>query len=259
MPAPRVVIVIPTYDEADNITELLTRVRGASPEADVLFVDDQSPDGTAERIREHTARDPRVFLMSGEEKQGLGAAYRAGFAWALDRGYDVVVQMDADLSHPPERISALVAALDDADIAVGSRYVPQGSVQNWARSRRLISRLGNLYVRLVLAVPVHDTTAGFKAFRAEALHAIDVLNSTSNGYCFQIENTWKAHRAGLRIAEVPITFVDRTRGSSKMSGAIAAEALAEVLAWRWAELTRPRADAPVAQERPTSRNDHAAA
>lgn len=246
MPARRIVIVIPTYDEADNVTQLLNRVRGASPGADVLFVDDQSPDGTAERIREHAAHDPHVFLMSKEQKQGLGAAYRAGFAWALDHGYDVVVQMDADLSHPPERIGSLVAALNHADVAVGSRYVPQGSVQNWAWTRRLISRLGNLYVRLLLAVPVHDSTAGFKAFRADALHAIDVLGSTSNGYCFQIENTWKAHRAGLRIAEVPITFVDRTRGSSKMSGAIAAEALTKVLAWRWAELTGPRVHAPVA-------------
>lgn len=234
------VIVIPTYNEADNITDLLARLREASPTAHVLFVDDQSPDGTADRIREASRGDARIFLLAGGERRGLGAAYRAGFGWALDSGYDAVVQMDADLSHPPELVPALIGALDEADISVGSRYVTGGSVENWGWSRRLLSRLANAYVRHVLGVPVRDTTAGFKAFTARALRDIDVLASTSTGYCFQIENTWMAHRAGLVITEVPFMFTDRARGTSKMSSDIALEALTRVLAWRWAEITHAR-------------------
>ncbi len=236
------IIVIPTYNEAENITELLTRVRRSSPTAHVLFVDDRSPDGTAERIRAASHTDGRVYLLERAEKLGLGAAYRAGFGWALENGFDTIVQMDADLSHPPEMVPALVAALDDADIAIGSRYVARGSVEDWAWSRRLLSRLGNLYVHVVLGVPVHDNTAGFKAFTARSLRDIDVLASTSNGYCFQIENTWRAHRAGLTLTEVPITFTDRARGASKMSGGIALEAVARVLAWRWAEISRAHSE-----------------
>ncbi len=168
-------------------------------------------------------------------KAGLGAAYRAGFVWALDRGYVAVVQMHADLSHPPETVPALVDALENCDVAVGSRYVSGGSVRNWSLSRRLISRLGNAYVNLVLGLGVRDATAGFKAFRADALETIGAVGSQSNGYCFQIENTWQAVQHGLRVTEVPITFTDRTRGPSKMSGAIVAEAVVRVLGWRLRE------------------------
>lgn len=226
-------VVIPTYDEAENIAEVLDRVLAAAPGADVLVVDDNSPDGTADLVAAHPEFRHRVHLLVRPGKAGLGAAYRAGFAWALQRGYAAVVQMDADLSHPPERVPALVAALDGYDVAVGSRYVRGGGVRNWTLSRRLISRLGNVYVALVLGLPVRDATAGFKAFRAAALAEIGAVSSHSNGYCFQIENTWQAVRHGLRVTEVPITFTDRTRGQSKMSGAIVLEAVLRVLVWRF--------------------------
>ncbi len=233
---PRCVVVIPTYDEADNIIRVLDEVLAAAPFADVLVVDDDSPDGTARLVAAHRAFGDRVHLLERPGKAGLGAAYRAGFGWTLARGYDRIAQMDADLSHPPGRLPALFAALEDADVAVGSRYVVGGGVRNWSWQRRLLSWAGNRYVRLVLGTGVRDNTAGFKAFRREALEAIGVLESESNGYSFQIENTWRARSAGLRVVEVPITFTDRTVGRSKMSGAIAVEALARVLLWRYAEL-----------------------
>jgi dolichol-phosphate mannosyltransferase len=234
--APRCLVVVPTYDEAANISRLLDAVRRAAPFADVLVVDDNSPDGTAALVEEHRDFGTRVWLLERTGKDGLGAAYRAGFAWALGRGYDRIAQMDADLSHPPERLPALFAALDRADVAVGSRYVEGGAVANWAWQRRLLSWVGNRYVRAVLGTGVRDNTAGFKAFRSPALEQIDVLESESNGYAFQIENSWRAAQAGLDVVEVPITFTDRAEGSSKMSAAIAAEALVRVLAWRFAEL-----------------------
>ena len=234
-----VLIVIPTYDEADSILTVLDRVRRAAPRADVLVVDDLSPDGTADLVRRYAGTDPAVHLLSGSGKNGLGTAYRTGFRWALDRGYAAVAQMDADLSHPPERVPALLASLQDHDVVVGSRYVAGGEVRDWPWSRRLLSRGGNAYARLVLGLPVHDVTAGFKAFRRDALLTIGALDSVSDGYCFQIENTWRAARSGLRIAEVPITFVDRTAGESKMSARIALEAMRRVLAWRWDSLRAP--------------------
>jgi dolichol-phosphate mannosyltransferase len=232
----RTLVVIPTYDEAANVLIVLDRVLAAVPGAHVLVVDDNSPDGTADLVERRTDWGTGVFVLRRKQKAGLGAAYRAGFTWALDRGYDVVVQMDADLSHPPEKVPELVAALATADVAVGSRYVPGGSVQDWSWARRMISRGGNSYVRLVLGLPVHDTTAGFKAFRAAALRTIGATASDSDGYCFQIENTWQAVRRGLVVAEVPISFTDRVAGSSKMSSAIVGEALGRVLLWRLAEL-----------------------
>jgi dolichol-phosphate mannosyltransferase len=237
---PRAVVVIPTYDEAGNIREVLDRTLAATALVDVLVVDDSSPDGTGRLVQAHEEFGRRVHLLVRPGKAGLGAAYRAGFGWALDRGYDVVVQMDADLSHPPERLPALIEALTEHDVAVGSRYVSGGSVRNWTLARRLISRLGNLYVAMVLGLPVRDATAGFKAFRAEALAEIDAVVSESNGYSFQIENTWQAVRRGLTVVEVPITFTDRTRGASKMSGAIVLEAVVRVLGWRL-EALGPRA------------------
>ena len=229
-------IVVPTYNESDSITTLLDALRRDVPRACVLVVDDSSPDGTADLVR----ADPRygfaVFLLQRDVKEGLGAAYREGFAWALAHEYDVVVQMDADLSHPTDRVAALVDALEDVDVAVGSRYVPGGATAGWSLRRRMLSVAGNAYVRGVLGLHTHDTTAGFKAYRASALRAIDVLSSTSNGYCFQVENTWHAERLGLRVAEVPITFVDRTVGTSKMTGTVIAEALARVVVWRLGEM-----------------------
>ena len=229
-------IVIPTYNEADNIVSLLDAVLGATPDADVLVVDDSSPDGTGRLVRHHREFMDRVFLLKRAEKEGLGAAYRAGFRWALGKEYNEIVQMDADFSHPPARIPALLAALDHADVAIGSRYVPGGGVVNWPWPRKLISRAGNLYVRLILGVGVHDATAGFRAFHASGLIRLGALDATSNGYCFQIENTWRASRLGMRIVEIPITFADRTAGSSKMTGSIVREALLRVLTWRLKEL-----------------------
>jgi dolichol-phosphate mannosyltransferase len=265
VPASRTLVVIPTYNEAGNVTTVLDRVRDAVPGVDILVVDDSSPDGTARLVTRHPAHlghtsrpeavgptsdgpgasgTGHVFLLSRDAKDGLGAAHRAGFAWALTHGYDAVVQMDADLSHPADRVPALLDALGSADVAVGSRYVDGGGVSNWTVGRRLISWCGNLYVRLVLGLPVHDTTAGFKAFRRDALERIGAVTSASNGYCFQVENTWRAVRLGLTVREVPITFTDRTVGTSKMSGPIVTEALARVLVWRWQELTHRARPAP---------------
>jgi dolichol-phosphate mannosyltransferase len=230
-------VVVPTYNERGAITALLAALEREVPSVDVLVVDDSSPDGTADLVR----ADPRygvvVFLLERGVKEGLGGAYRAGFAWALSHHYEGVVQMDADLSHPPERVSALFAALEGgADVAVGSRYVKGGHVSHWPLRRLLLSWAGNLCVRLVLALTTRDTTAGFKAFRASALRRIHITSSTSNGYCFQVENTWQAERRGLRVVEVPITFTDRTVGESKMSNEIVREALIQVLVWRMHEI-----------------------
>ncbi len=229
----RTLVVVPTYDEIENIDTLIARVQAAQPDAHLLVVDDNSPDGTGDRVAGRVDFGRSVHLLRRAHKAGLGAAYRAGFSWALDHGYEIIVQMDADLSHPAERVPALVAALDEADMAVGSRYVRGGAIENWSWSRRLISWLGNVYVRLVLGLPVRDATAGFKAYRASALEEIGALTSQSNGYCFQIENTWQAVRRGLVVREVPITFTDRTRGQSKMSSAIVLEAVVRVLGWRF--------------------------
>lgn len=251
------IVIVPTYNEAEGIVAMLDAVLLHAPHTDVLVVDDNSPDGTAWLVVRHPEYRHRLHLVSRTKKDGLGAAYRAGFNWALDGSYDVIAQMDADLSHPPERLPALLAALEYADVAVGSRYVRGGGVRNWPFLRRAISRGGNLYVRMVLGLPVHDATAGFKAFRRTALQQIGAVNSESNGYCFQIENTWRACRLGLRVAEVPITFTDRALGESKMTGDIVREAMLRVLTWRWRELTHTRGtddSRPVVHH--SSRADH---
>jgi dolichol-phosphate mannosyltransferase len=233
---PSRIVVVPTYDEAANVLQAVDAVLAAAPECHVLVVDDDSPDGTGRLVEGHPAFGTSVHLLTRPGRSGLGGAYRAGFSWALKAGYEQIAQMDADLSHPPSRLPALFEALERADIAVGSRYVPGGGVEDWGWHRRMISRGGNLYVRVLLGTNVHDTTAGFKAFRRDALEAIDVLDSASNGYSFQIENSWRATRRGLRVVEVPITFTDRTAGDSKMSGSIAREALGLVFWWRVEEL-----------------------
>jgi dolichol-phosphate mannosyltransferase len=231
----KAIVIVPTYNEAEGILTMLDAALAAA-DVDILVVDDSSPDGTARLVTAHPEYGHRLHLLSRTRKEGLGAAYRAGFAWALAASYEAIVQMDADLSHPPARLPALLSALENADVAVGSRYVRGGGVRDWPLSRRAISRGGNIYVRLVLRIPVHDVTAGFKAFRREALERIGAVHSESNGYCFQIENTWRASRLGLRIAEVPITFTDRAVGTSKMTGDIVREAMLRVLTWRWREL-----------------------
>jgi dolichol-phosphate mannosyltransferase len=230
------VVVVPTYDEREVIPALLSALAAAVPQVDVLVVDDSSPDRTADLVRSDPRFGTQVFLLERPMKDGLGAAYRAGFAWALHAGYDGIAQMDADLSHPPDRLPSLLAALEQADVVIGSRYAIGGKMSGWTVRRRLLSRGGNAYVRAVLGLSTHDCTAGFKAFRASALRRIDVTASTSNGYCFQVENTWKAEREGLRVIEVPITFTDRTAGKSKMTGAIVREALTRVLTWRLQEV-----------------------
>jgi dolichol-phosphate mannosyltransferase len=229
-------VVVPTFDEAESLPGLLERLRTAVPEADVLVVDDASPDGTGRIADEHALRDRAVHVLHRAGKDGLGAAYRAGFAWGLDRGYDVLVEMDADGSHLPEELPSLLTALDDADLVIGSRWVPGGSVVNWPWHRRLISRGGTLYARLALGLPVQDTTAGFRAFRAATLRGIDLEGVASQGYCFQIDMTRRVHAAGLRVVEVPVTFVERALGHSKMSAAIVREALWRVTAWGLARL-----------------------
>jgi len=231
------VVVIPTYDEADSVLEAIDRVLAAT-EAHVLIVDDSSPDGTGDLVRAHPQFGDRVFLLERAGKLGLGAAYRAGFAWAEEHGYPVIAQMDADLSHPPETLPAMLARCRDygaggsADLVIGSRYVPGGGTENWPWQRRMISRGGNLYVRLLLRLPVRDATAGFRVYSAEALRRCTVADSESTGYAFQVENTWRAHRAGLVIAEHPIVFVERRLGQSKMTAKIAREAMLRVLMWR---------------------------
>ena len=227
----RVLVVIPTYNEAESIVEVLDRVLLADPRVDVLVVDDGSPDGTAKLVLGRSEGEPRVQLMEREGKQGLGAAYRAGFAWGLERGYEALVEMDADLSHPPDRLPALLDGLATADLVIGSRYVPGGRTVNWSRLRETISRGGNAYVRLALGIPVHDCTAGYRAYRREVLEALPVSAVRSNGYCFQVEMAHKTWQEGFRVVEVPITFTERASGVSKMSKQIVAEALLRVAQW----------------------------
>ncbi len=219
----RACVVLPTYDERENLPQVVPQILAASPLVDVLVVDDNSPDGTG-AIADGLARwDPRVRVLHRERKEGLGRAYLAGFAEALKRGYGRILEMDADFSHDPARLPALLAA--DADVVLGSRYVEGGGTVNWGVGRRLLSRGGSLYARLILGLPVRDLTGGFKCFRREVLESLDLASVRSTGYAFQIELTYRALRRGFRVVEVPITFVDRRVGRSKMSRRIVAEAL----------------------------------
>ncbi len=227
----RVLVVIPTYNEAGNIEPIIERLRAAVPEADALIVDDGSPDGTGEIADKLAADDGRVHVLHRAAKAGLGAAYIAGFRWTLERGYDVVVEMDADGSHAPEELPRLLSALRGADLVLGSRWVPGGAVRNWPRSRHLISRCGNLYTRVALRMPLRDATGGFRAYRTDILARLPLDTVSSQGYCFQVDLAWQAWRTGFRVVEVPITFTERVRGTSKMSGAIVAEALWRVTWW----------------------------
>jgi dolichol-phosphate mannosyltransferase len=227
----RVVMVIPTYNEVDNLEWIVGRMRDAQPTLDLLVVDDGSPDGTGEVADRLAAADSRVTVLHRAEKAGLGAAYLHGFRVALDEGYDVIGEMDADGSHQPEQLHRLLEALRTADLVIGSRYVPGGSVVNWPLSRLVLSRGGNLYVRLLLGISVKDATAGFRLFRREALEKIDLDTVQSTGYVFQTDLAYRAVRAGLRVVEVPIEFVERVRGDSKMSGSVAGESLRRITRW----------------------------
>lgn len=228
----RTIVIIPTYLEAENIADVLGKVRNAVPEADLLVVDDSSPDGTADLARAAGEELGRVEVIVRPGKDGLGGAYRAGFKHAFARGYEVVVQMDADLSHPPDRLPALLAEVGKgADIAIGSRYVPGGATANWPLVRRLLSRTGNFYASNVLGLGVRDATAGFRAYRADILQTVEASATKATGYGFQLELSYRAHRLGATIVEVPITFNDRVRGVSKMSWHIIGEAMSLVTWW----------------------------
>ncbi len=229
----RPLIVLPTYDEAENIVEVLRRIRAALPAAEVLVVDDGSPDGTAELARSEGDALGRVHVLQRSDKRGLGAAYLAGFAWGLERGFGVLVEMDADLSHDPGDLPALVGAVTvvGADLAVGSRYVPGGHIPDWPWRRRFLSRWGNRYAAGVLGLAINDATSGFRAYRAEVLRAIELDRIRAEGYAFQVELAYRVIRRGGRVVEVPIVFRDRVRGTSKMSWHIIGEAMALVALW----------------------------
>jgi dolichol-phosphate mannosyltransferase len=230
-PLGRVAMVVPTYNEADNLGWIVGRLREAEPDVHVFVVDDNSPDGTGKLADELAAADDAVRVLHRSGKGGLGAAYKHGFRAALDAGFDVIGEMDADGSHQPEQLHLLLDALHDADLVIGSRWVPGGSVVNWPFRRELLSRGGNLYVRVLLGVPVRDATAGFRVFRRTALEAIDLDAVQSTGYVFQTDLVVRCLRAGLRVREVPIEFVERVRGDSKMTGQVAAESLRRITAW----------------------------
>jgi dolichol-phosphate mannosyltransferase len=227
----RVLVVIPTYNERDNVEAIVERVTASVAEANVLIVDDHSPDGTGKIADEIAAADPRVHVVHRTAKAGLGGAYIAGFGWGLEHGFDVLVEMDADGSHAPEQLSRLLDALRDADLVIGSRWVPGGAVVNWPKSRELLSRGGNLYTRIALGIDLRDATGGYRAYRRAVLEEIDYRSVVSEGYCFQVDLAWRAARGGFRVVEVPITFAERERGESKMSGSIVREALWRVTQW----------------------------
>lgn len=228
----RTVLVIPTFNERENVALLLPELRALVPDVDILVVDDRSPDGTADEVRALSEKLGGIHLLSREKKEGLGRAYVAGFRWAITQGYAALVQMDADFSHRPVDLPKLLATLEHCDVAVGSRYVPAGGTQGWAWPRRLISRGGNLYARLVLGVPIQDMTGGFTAWRTGALERIRYETTGSRGYAFQVELKYRALVAGLDVREVPILFPERAYGASKMSGDIVREAALGVLRLR---------------------------
>lgn len=234
----RGVLVIPTYNEAENIRSIIARVRAAQPELDVLIVDDGSPDGTGDLADALAASDSRVSVLHRTAKEGLGAAYLHGFAEALERGYDVIGEMDADGSHQPEQLERLVSGLRQADLVIGSRWTRGGSVENWSKRREALSRGGNLYVRILLGMKVRDATAGFRLFRRTTLERIDLASVESTGYVFQTDLTWRTVRAGLRVVEVPIDFVDRQFGDSKMTADVASESLKRITRWGLRERRR---------------------
>lgn len=227
----KTLVIIPTYNEVENIERITGRVRAAVPEAEILIADDNSPDGTGDLADKLAAIDPNIHVMHRLGKDGLGAAYLAGFHWGIDRGYDVLVELDADGSHQPEQLPSLLAALQGADLVLGSRWVKGGAVVNWPKSREILSRGGNLWTRIVLGIPLRDATGGFRAFRRDTLLGLGLDAVASAGYCFQVDLAWRALRAGFKVVEVPITFIEREYGDSKMSQRIVVEALLRTTLW----------------------------
>jgi dolichol-phosphate mannosyltransferase len=234
-------VIIPTFNEFESLPVILERVRASVPEAHILVADDNSPDGTGRLADEFADRDSQIHVMHRLGKEGLGAAYLAGFSWALQQGYDVVVEMDADGSHQPEQLPRLLEALRDADLVLGSRWVEGGGTENWPKSRQFLSKGGSFYTRVLLGIPLRDVTGGYRAFRADALRKLDLHEVASQGYCFQVDLAWRASQRNLKVVEVPITFVERTAGSSKMSQKIVVEALWRVTVWGFDDrITRVR-------------------
>jgi dolichol-phosphate mannosyltransferase len=227
----KIVVIIPTFNEIENLPLIVGRVRNATPGVNILVVDDNSPDGTGKLADELASRDRQVQVLHRTTKDGLGGAYIAGFKWAIAQGYDVMVEMDADGSHRPEELPLLLDALLNADLAIGARWVPGGKVHNWPKSREILSRGGNTYARIMLGIHLHDATAGYRAFRRASLEKIGLDSVDSRGYCFQIDMALRAVRAGLKVVEVPINFVERELGTSKMSGSIVSEAMWRVTQW----------------------------
>ena len=252
----RTLVVVPTYNEADTIEEILPRIRSALPDVEVLVVDDGSPDGTADLAQKVGEDVGGVHVMRRAEQLGLGSAYRDGYVWGMTRGVEGFLAMDADLSHDPAMLPVLQAQLDTHDVVIGSRYIPGGSIPDWAWHRRLLSAGGNRYSAWMLGLPVHDLTSGFRAYRADLIRAIDIDSVRADGYGFQIEMTYRAARVGARITEVPIRFVDRQLGKSKMSGKIVVEALLLVTEWgiarQWSRLRGRRVSG--GQRRPPARD-----
>ena len=226
-------IIIPTYNEIENLPLIVQAVFDVQPDVHILIVDDGSPDGTGDLADTLVSQDERVHVMHRTGKLGLGTAYIAGFKWALKRDYEFIFEMDADFSHQPKYLADFLAAAQEADLVLGTRYVAGGGTEGWTRSREFISRGGNLYARLVLWLPFHDLTGGFKCFRRKVLETIDLDAVRSTGYAFQIELTYRAVKAGFAVKEVPIIFPDRTRGESKMSGSIVREAMVNVVRLRF--------------------------
>jgi dolichol-phosphate mannosyltransferase len=241
MPAAGVLVVIPTYDEADNVVEVVGRTRDALPQAHLLIVDDASPDGTGVIADGIAERDAQVHVLHRTAKSGLGAAYRAGFRWGLDQGFEHFCEMDADLSHDPAVLPSLVHALGGADLVIGSRYVPGGDVVEWPPHRRALSRGGNRYVQLMTGLQVADATSGFRAFRRVVLEELDLTSVHSEGYCFQIDMALRSWRGGFRVVEIPITFTERQHGASKISRRIVLEAVWRTAQWGLGRSRRPPA------------------
>jgi len=248
---PQTLVMIPTYNERENIQPIVARVLAAVPGAEVLIVDDASPDGTGELAGALAARHPNVHVLHRLTKEGLGAAYLEAFTWGLSRGYDKLVQLDADGSHLPEQLPDLLAAAETADVVLGSRWVPGGAVRNWPWHRLALSRGGSMYSRILLNLPQQDVTGGFRVYSANALERMQLNRVDSLGYCFQIDMLLHAVRAGLLVVEVPITFIERTHGTSKMSGGIVLEAMARVTRWGLTGrgIRRPGAAAPTPSSR----------
>ena len=238
----KVLVIVPTYNERESLPLIVSGIRNAEPDVHILIADDNSPDGTGEVAEGISSADDLIHVLHRSVKAGLGAAYLDAFAWAKSNGYDVVVEMDADGSHRPQDLTKILDALSNNDVVLGSRWIKDGKVVNWAKGREALSRGGNFYTRMWLGIPIHDATGGFRAYRVSALDVMNIDQVESQGYCFQVDMAWRAVKANLRVTEVPITFVERELGESKMDGSIVKEALWRVTQWgiekRFSDLKR---------------------